>query len=96
MPSTRIVSAFEYEALLNVEKMVRLAMSKPATGEFLVGAILALDAVRKTEAEEIAAMDSPQMKAINAAVSDALVAGTGILKVFRVDPADVLNDSAKP
>lgn len=70
---TRTVSAMEYEALLNVEKMVRLAMTRPQTGEFLVGALLALDTVRKTEIGELAAQRSPILKASAAAVTAALI-----------------------
>lgn len=40
------VSAMEYEALLNMDKMLRLAMSVPDVGQFLVTAIQALDQVR--------------------------------------------------
>lgn len=41
-----LVSSLEYEALLNLDKMIRMAMSVPNTGEFLVTAIQALDQVR--------------------------------------------------
>lgn len=41
-----LVSSLEYEALVNLDKMVRLAISVPGTGEFLVTAIQALDQVR--------------------------------------------------
>ena len=48
-----LVSAAEYAALLNVDQMVRVAMTAPDSGEFLAGAIMALDAVRKAEAPRI-------------------------------------------
>ena len=70
---TRMVSAMEYEALLNVEKMVRLAMSQPKTGEFLVAAIVALDTVRTTESGELAVQRSPILKASASAVTAALI-----------------------
>jgi len=43
------VNALEYEALLNLDRMVRLAMTTPNTGEFLVVALQALDKVRLDE-----------------------------------------------
>jgi hypothetical protein len=64
----------EYEALLNVERMVRLAMAKPATGEFLVGAMQALDAVRRDEkrAEPVVA-EEPRPSPVVVAVANALI-----------------------
>jgi len=41
------VDAMYLEALENVDKMVRMAMSIPNTGEFLVGAIQAIDTLRR-------------------------------------------------
>lgn len=41
-----LCSELEYEALLNLDRMIRLAMAIPNTGEFLVGALHALDNVR--------------------------------------------------
>jgi len=41
------VEAMYLEALENVDKMVRLAMAVPNTGEFLVGAIQAIDTLRR-------------------------------------------------
>lgn len=49
------ISALEYEALKNVDRMVRIAMSKPSAAEGLVAAIQALDAVRRDEAGDTAA-----------------------------------------
>ena len=71
---TRIVSAMEWEALLNVERMVRLAMSKPATGEFLVAAIQALDAVRSDERRGIEHIpEEPKPSPIVIATANALI-----------------------
>lgn len=72
-PKTCIVSAMEYAALLNVEKMVRLAMEQPSTGEFLVGAMQALDTVRRVEAGELERQPSPILKASATAVANALI-----------------------
>lgn len=41
-----LVSAMEYEALLNLDRVLRVAMSVPGTGEFLATALEALDQVR--------------------------------------------------
>jgi len=41
-----LVSALEYEGLLQLDRMIRLAMAIPNTGEFLASAMAALDAVR--------------------------------------------------
>lgn len=41
------VVAMEYEALKNLDQMVRLAMVNAAAAEFVAGAIQALDAVRR-------------------------------------------------
>ena len=41
-----LVSAMEYEALKNLDSIIRLAMSVPNMGEFLASAIDALDQVR--------------------------------------------------
>lgn len=43
------VNSLEFEALMNLDKTIRMAIAIPSTGEFLVGAIHALDAVRKKE-----------------------------------------------
>jgi len=39
----------EFNALLNLESMIRMAMISPSSGEFIAVAIQALDAVRKDE-----------------------------------------------
>lgn len=49
------VSCLEYEGLLNLEKMIRIALINPGTGEFVAAAIQALDAVRRDEAGDAAA-----------------------------------------
>ena len=41
-----LCSAMEYEALINLDKMIRLAMAIPNTSGFLVSAIQALDQIR--------------------------------------------------
>lgn len=41
-----LCSALEYEALLQLDKMIRLAMTIEGTAGFLVSALQALDAVR--------------------------------------------------
>lgn len=46
---TRAVSALEYEALLNLDRIIRVAMSQPGAAEFLVVAIHSLDQVRRDE-----------------------------------------------
>jgi hypothetical protein len=46
----------EYQALLNVEQMIRVAMIQPDAGEFLVVAIQSLDQVRRDEGIEVAAL----------------------------------------
>lgn len=46
---TRAVSALEYEALLNLDRIIRVAMSQPGVAEFIVTALHSLDAVRKDE-----------------------------------------------
>jgi len=56
------VSAMEYQALLNVDKMVRIAMTNPAAGEFLVMAIMALDNVRRDEGIEVPEAESPHFE----------------------------------
>ncbi len=43
---TITVNAMEYAALLDVDRMIRIAMSVPDASEMLVGAIQALDLVR--------------------------------------------------
>ena len=43
------VSKLEYAALLDLDRMIRLAMNMPGAGEFLVAAIQALDTVRREE-----------------------------------------------
>jgi len=43
------VSVLEFQALLNLESMIRMAMISPSSGEFIAVAIQALDAVRKDE-----------------------------------------------
>ena len=43
------VSVLEFQALLNLESMIRMAMISPSSGEFIVVAIQALDSVRKDE-----------------------------------------------
>lgn len=48
----REVSALEYEALLNLDKVLRIAMIRPKTGEFIAVAIQALDKVREDEGIE--------------------------------------------
>jgi len=45
----REVSALEYEALLNLDKVLRIAMIRPQTGTFIAVAVQALDQVRKDE-----------------------------------------------
>jgi hypothetical protein len=49
------VSALEFEALKQVDRMVRVAMASPGAAEGLVAAIQALDAVRREEAGDTAA-----------------------------------------
>ena len=41
------INPFEYTALLELEKMVRLAIKTPSCGEFMLAAIYALNAIRK-------------------------------------------------
>ena len=48
------VSALEYEALKNIDKMVRVAMANAGAAEVLVAAIQALDAVRRADAGDSA------------------------------------------
>jgi hypothetical protein len=50
------VSSNEYAALKNLEEMIRLAMTTPNTGEFVAVALQALDAVRRDESMETAAL----------------------------------------
>lgn len=52
----REVSALEYEALLNLDRIIRVAMVQPGAAEFLVTSIQALDQVRKDEGIEIPAL----------------------------------------
>ena len=49
------ISALEIEGLLNLESVIRAAMKNPNIGEFIVGALAALDAVRRVEAGDTAA-----------------------------------------
>lgn len=49
---TRAVSALEYEALLNLDRIIRVAMSQPGVAEFIVTALHSLDAVRRDEGLE--------------------------------------------
>jgi hypothetical protein len=68
---TRVVSAMEYEALLNVERMLRVALVKPNVGDILVGALLALDKVRKTEGGEVKPPEQQPHNTVASAVGDA-------------------------
>jgi hypothetical protein len=64
-----LVNALEFEALISLDKMIRISMSVPNTGDMLVGAIQALDHVRRDEG--IAIPESPQAPAPKlAAVSE--------------------------
>lgn len=57
---TRAVSALEYEALLNLDRMIRIAMVQPAAGEFVAVAVQALDKVRADEGIDVAALERPK------------------------------------
>lgn len=46
---TMNVSAQEYAGLLHLERVLRMAMTVPGTGEFIAVALQALDAVRRVE-----------------------------------------------
>lgn len=63
------VSALEHEALLNLEKVLRVALKNPDTGEFIAGALQALDAVRREEAGDVA---GPQIVAASS-IATALI-----------------------
>lgn len=52
---TVTVSALEFEGLKNLEQVVRIALKNQGTGEFIVGALRALDAIRRDEAGDAAA-----------------------------------------
>ena len=52
----RSVLALEYEALLNLERILRVALVSPDAGEFIVVAIQSLDQVRRDEGIEVAAL----------------------------------------
>ena len=41
------VSVMEFEGLKNLETVIRVALVNPGTGEFIAGALQALDAVRR-------------------------------------------------
>ena len=55
MPKQVTVSALEHEGLLNLEKVIRAALKNPNLGEFIAGALFALEAVRREEAGDLAA-----------------------------------------
>ena len=57
----REVSALEYEALLNLDKVLRIAMIRPKTGEFIAVAIQALDQVRRDEGLETPPIAPPMV-----------------------------------
>lgn len=65
-----LVSSLEYEALLNQDRMIRLAMSAPNTGQFLVTAIEALDTVRRDQGLSIPEAVTPQVAEKSVIVSD--------------------------
>ena len=48
----RLVSTLEYEALLHLDQMIRLAIIRPDCGDLLAVAIQALDKVRADEGIE--------------------------------------------
>ncbi len=48
-----VVNKYEYVALIELDKMVRLAMGVPNTAEFLVSAMHAVDAIRREYGMEI-------------------------------------------
>jgi len=48
------VSALEHDGLLNLEKVIRAALKNPDLGEFIAGALMALESVRREEAGDIA------------------------------------------
>ena len=58
---TRAVSALEYEALLNLDRIIRVAMSQPGAAEFLVVAIQSLDQVRRDEGLETPPIAPPMV-----------------------------------
>jgi hypothetical protein len=65
------VSALEYAALCDVDKMVRVCLVSPAAGEMLVGAIKALDMVREDEGiktEEVKPL-APKLAPVSALAS---------------------------
>lgn len=65
-----LCSALEYEALIQLDKMIRLAMAVPNTSGFLVSAIQALDQVRHDQGLPIPeAVTSPPEPPDNAQVS---------------------------
>lgn len=55
MPTKITVSALEHEGLLQLEKVIRAALKNPDLGEFIAGALFALEAVRRDEAGDTAA-----------------------------------------
>ena len=48
------VSALEYEGLQNLEKVIRAALKNPDLGEFIAGALMSLESVRREEAGDVA------------------------------------------
>lgn len=54
------VNALEYEALLHLEKMVRIAFINPETGEFIAVAVHALDQIRREEGIQAPALERPK------------------------------------
>lgn len=75
-----LVSALEYEALLNVDKMIRLAMSVPNTGEFLVTAIQALDQVRRDQGLAIPESAMPREEPVEEARPQVSALAAGLIK----------------
>lgn len=64
------VSEMEYEALVNLDKMIRIAMSVPSTGDMLIGAIQALDHVRMDEGIAIPESTPVETEPLITGVSD--------------------------
>jgi hypothetical protein len=73
--TTQSVSALEYAALLELDKLVRLAMVRPGAAEALVVCLQSLDAIRREEGLAASPVFSAPEPAHDQAEVSALAAG---------------------
>lgn len=78
-----LISSLEYEALKNLEQMVRIAMQSPDAAEGVVTALQALNAIRRDEAGDAAAPFDNYSRAIQHEV----VVGNDLLAADLIERA---------